>query len=114
MIIVHFMHLSFKSLYVALGKDAYSKNKVNFSEHKGMFVHLIFNYLKLIQNELVKDYGDDIILALEGTHSWRKSFYPEYKSNRKLSEHIDWDKEVFPLINEIVEVNIEQEMIINK
>ena len=60
MIIVDFMHLSFKSLYVALGKDAYSKNKVNFSEHKGMFVHLIFNYLKLIQNELVKDYDDKL------------------------------------------------------
>ena len=103
MIIVDFMHLSFKSLYVALGKNAYSKDKINFSEYKGMFIHLMFNYFKLIQNDFVKDYGDDIVLALEGTHSWRKSFYPEYKANRKLNDVIDWENEVFPLINEIID-----------
>ena len=85
MIIIDFAHLSFKSLFVALDKEAFSKNKVDFKKYKGMFIHLMFNYLKLVQTEFSKDYGNDIILALEGSSSWRKEFYPKYKANRVLN-----------------------------
>lgn len=104
MIIIDFAHLSFKSLFVALDKEAFSKNKVDFKKYKGMFIHLMFNYLKLVQTEFSKDYGNDIILALEGSSSWRKEFYPKYKANRVLNENIDWENDVFPTIDEIVEI----------
>ncbi len=104
MVLIDFMHLAFKSLYVAVGKEAYSKKQISFKNYHGMFVHLMFNYLKLIQTEYAKDYGNEIVLALEGSNSWRKSYYPEYKNNRKLSETFDWENEIFPAINEIIDV----------
>ena len=104
MIIIDFAHLSFKSLFVALDKEAFSKNKVDFKKYKGMFIHLMFNYLKLVQTEFSKDYGNDIILALEGSSSWRKEFYPKYKANRVLNENIDWENDIFPTIDEIIEI----------
>ncbi|QPX63276.1 putative RnaseH ribonuclease [Campylobacter phage F352] len=104
MVLIDFMHLAFKSLYVAVGKDMYSKQKLSFEKYHGMFVHLVFNYLKLVQTEYARDYGNEIVLALEGSNSWRKSYYPEYKTNRKLSDVFDWENEVFPAINEIIDV----------
>lgn len=104
MVIIDYAHLAFKSLYVTLGKESYSKSKVDFKKYKGMFIHLVFNYLKLAQCEFAKGYGNEIVLALEGAHSWRKSYYPKYKANRTLNENLDWENEVFPAINEIADI----------
>lgn len=100
MILIDMLNLSYRCFYIALGKDAYTKTKIDINEYKGMIIHLIFNNLKHIQTDLLRNFPNEIVIATESS-SWRKDFYPDYKANRKPNESIDIE-EFYSLYNEIL------------
>lgn len=117
MIIIDFAHLCYKSVFAVLGKEAYptknnpekgkiSKERWN-SEFKGLFIHYVFSYMKYCKKEYSNEFGNEIVIALEGGNNWRKEIYPQYKMNRLSSKekyNIDFEDYINPTINEIVEV----------
>ena len=116
MIIIDFAHLCYKSVFAVLGKEAYptkknpEKGKISKerweAEFKGLFIHYVFSYMKYCKKEYSNEFGDEIVIALEGGSDWRKEIYPNYKGNRTYSKekyNIDFEAYVNPTINEIIE-----------
>lgn len=116
MIIIDFAHLCYKSVFALLGKEAYStknnpeKGKISKerweAEFKGLFIHYVFSYVKYCKKEYSNEFGDEIVIALEGGSYWRKEIYPHYKGNRTYSKeiyNIDFEAYINPTINEIIE-----------
>lgn len=116
MIIIDFAHLCYRSVFVVVGKEAYptkknpEKGKISKerweSEFKGLFIHYVFSYIKYCKKEYANEFGDEIVIALEGGSGWRKEIYPSYKGNRTSSKekyNIDFEAYINPTIDEIIQ-----------
>lgn len=69
-----------------------------------LFKHLILNSIRSYIQKYRYDYGSEIVISVDAKDTWRKQFFPEYKSQRKKSQkedEVDWDW-VFGVINELV------------
>ena len=56
--------------------------------------HMIFNSIRSYLVKFRKDFGSEVIIAIDNKNTWRKSVFPQYKANRKKSKdnlNIDWD-----------------------
>ncbi len=56
--------------------------------------HMILNSIRGLISKNRTIYGSDIVLAVDGRNSWRKSVFPLYKKGRKKAKEesdIDWD-----------------------
>lgn len=71
----------------------------------GLCLHLAFTSIKKVWDQFD---GQHLVVCLEGK-SWRKSFYPEYKANRKIKANARSKKEIeddvifFDVMKEFVE-----------
>ena len=74
-------------------------NKVN---EEGMLRHMILNTLRMYNAKFKSEYGE-MVLCCDGANNWRRSYYPQYKANRKKSREesdFDWE-EAFRIMHQI-------------
>lgn len=116
MILIDFAHLCYRCVFSVVGEKAYptkknpEKGMISIEEwekeYKGLFIHYIFSYLKHCKKEYSNEFGNEVVIALEGGDNWRKEIYKEYKANRSNDKkyNLDFEGYIFPTINEIIEV----------
>jgi len=69
-----------------------------------MIRHMILNTLRMYRTKYKDKYGE-LVLACDGPNNWRKTFYPEYKANRRKGREestFDWDA-AFTIMNNVRE-----------
>ena len=69
-----------------------------------MIRHMILNTLRMYRSKYKDKYGE-LILACDGPNNWRKTFYPEYKANRRKGREestFDWAA-AFTIMNNVRE-----------
>jgi hypothetical protein len=76
-------------------------NKIN---DEDMLRHMILNSLRMYKQKFGEKYGD-MVLACDGPNNWRRSYFPQYKANRKKGREestFDWN-EAFRIMNQVRE-----------
>jgi hypothetical protein len=76
--------------------------KLNLQED--LIRHMILNTIRMYTLKFKEQYGDEVVIALEGG-SWRKSYFPQYKANRKKTrdtDTMDWNK-LYEIINKVTD-----------
>jgi hypothetical protein len=66
-------------------------NKVN---DENMLRHMILNSIRMYNKKFKQDYGQ-MVLCCDGPNNWRRTYYPQYKANRKKSRDessFDWQE----------------------
>lgn len=66
-------------------------NKVNDEQ---MLRHMMLNSVRMYNKKFKSEYGE-MILCCDGPNNWRRSYYPQYKANRKKSRDesgFDWQE----------------------
>lgn len=66
-------------------------NKVNDEQ---MLRHMMLNSVRMYNKKFKPEYGE-MILCCDGPNNWRRSYYPQYKANRKKSRDesgFDWQE----------------------
>lgn len=56
--------------------------------------HMVLNTIRSIKMRHKKTHGDELVIATDGRHYWRKDVFPYYKSNRAASRKesdFDWN-----------------------
>ncbi len=81
-------------------------NKVN---DENMLRHMILNSIRMYNKKFKQDYGQ-MILCCDGPNNWRKTYYPQYKANRKKSRDesgFDWQEafRIMHLVKEEIKEN---------
>ena len=69
-----------------------------------MIRHMILNTLRMYRTKYKDKYGE-LVLACDGPNNWRKTFYPEYKANRRKGREessFDWNT-AFTIMNNVRE-----------
>lgn len=69
-----------------------------------LFKHLVLNSIRSYIVRYRYAYGNEVVIAVDASNSWRKDFFPEYKAHRKEAkqkDNVDWSW-VFGVINELV------------
>ena len=69
-----------------------------------MIRHMILNTLRMYRSKYKGKYGE-LVLACDGPNNWRKTFYPEYKANRRKGREestFDWAT-AFTIMNNVRE-----------
>ena len=69
-----------------------------------MIRHMILNTLRMYRSKYKDKYGE-LVLACDGPNNWRKTFYPEYKANRRKGREestFDWAA-AFTIMNNVRE-----------
>lgn len=98
MILIDYNQIMLASLFVSIG------NHHNIDINENSIRHMFLNSLRANRNKFAKDFGE-IIICADGQRSWRKDYFPYYKSNRKKSREeseLDWT-ELFRIMNMIRE-----------
>jgi len=84
MILVDLQQICIANMYVQMGNNS---SKLD----EAMLRHMILNTLRGIRSKFTRDYGE-LVIACDHT-SWRKTFFPYYKANRRKSmaeSDMDW------------------------
>lgn len=69
---------------------------------EGMIRHMTLNSLRMYNKKFRDDYGQ-MILACDGANNWRRSYFPQYKANRRKGRDestFDWN-EAFHIMHKI-------------
>jgi len=84
MILVDYSHQSMRMLYVAISQAKPKKidGKYNTDDFFKMYMHLMLNSLRALDNKFGEKYGE-IILCIDARSYWRKDIFDGYKSKRK-------------------------------
>ena len=85
--------------YGGLSASTVAINKEN---DENMIRHMIINSLRLYRNAYKENFGE-LVIACDSKNNWRKSYYPQYKANRKKARDksgLDW-VEAFRIIGKI-------------
>jgi hypothetical protein len=54
--------------------------------------HMVLNQIRYLRNKFRSEYGDELVIASDGRHYWRKDVFPFYKANRaKARKQSDFD-----------------------
>lgn len=79
----------------------------NMPMEEGLVKHFIFNSIRANIVKFRRDYGKCIICS--DSTSWRYSYFPQYKANRKAARKEDpaWDV-VFKVMNQVVDILTDQ------
>ena len=88
--------------FAAVGIDL-AKNKSTDCD-RDFLRHLIINSIRGKFKKLSQS-DEDVVLAVDSPHSWRKDFFPNYKANRQISRKasaINWNS-IFESFNVILE-----------
>jgi len=67
-----------------------------------MIRHMILNSIRMYNKKFKKEYGQ-VILACDGSNTWRRSYFPNYKASRRKGRSestIDWNA-IFEILNKV-------------
>lgn len=95
MIIVDFSQIFMAAMFTQ-NPTAFSSGKVD-----GVMRHIVLNSIRLSRKKFGRNLG--VVIACEGSNSWRRQFFPHYKANRKTARTespYESDK-IFSLMKEI-------------
>ena len=87
--------------YSGIAVATIAVNKVN---DESMLRHMILNSLRMYNKKFREEYGQ-MILCCDGPNNWRRSYFPQYKANRRKGRDesdFDWNK-AFTIMNKIRE-----------
>jgi hypothetical protein len=85
--------------YSGIAVATIAVNKVN---DESMLRHMILNSLRMYNKKFREEYGQ-MILCCDGPNNWRKSYFPQYKANRRKGRDesdFDWNK-AFTIMNKV-------------
>ena len=71
---------------------------------EGFLRHLVLNSIRMYNKKYRDEYGQ-VVIAVDGSNSWRKRVFPQYKAHRKKNREassMDWDK-FFEILNTVRE-----------
>ena len=69
---------------------------------ESMVRHMILNSIRMYRMEHHDEYGE-VVLTWDSKHSWRRDYFPEYKTSRRKGREesdLDWD-DIFGTLNKI-------------
>jgi len=75
---------------------------INKQNDEGMIRHMTLNSLRMYNQKFKEKYGD-MVLACDGMNNWRRSYFPQYKANRRKGRDestFDW-AEAFRIMHTI-------------
>jgi len=70
---------------------------------ESMIRHMILNSIRMYRQKFKEEYGTNVILACDGPNNWRRTYYPQYKANRKKSRDdsdFDWNT-AWTILNQV-------------
>jgi hypothetical protein len=70
---------------------------------ESMIRHMILNSIRMYRQKFKAEYGTNVILACDGPNNWRRTYYPQYKANRKKSRDdsdFDWNT-AWTILNQV-------------
>jgi 5'-3' exonuclease len=94
MILMDYSQVMIATLFANIG------NHHNIDVDENLIRHMFLNSLRANRKKFTKEFGEMVICA-DGQKSWRREFYPYYKSSRRKSREeseLDWN-ELFRIIN---------------
>jgi hypothetical protein len=56
--------------------------------------HMVLNSIRMYNNKFREEFGDEMVVACDNKHYWRRDVYPYYKANRKKARDatdLDWN-----------------------
>lgn len=75
---------------------------INKQNDERMIRHMTLNSLRMYNKKFKEDYGQ-MVLACDGANNWRRSYFPQYKANRRKGRDestFDWN-EAFRIMHKI-------------
>lgn len=84
--------MDFSGIVISSASDYHSSTKEQIDI--GLLRHIALNSLLSVKDKLSK-YADEVVLAIDSKHYWRKDVFSYYKQNRKLAQKkdtMDWDR----------------------
>ena len=81
---------------------------VNKVDDENLLRHMVLNSLRMYRNTYKDKFGE-LVLCCDGKNNWRRSYYPQYKANRKKKREesdFDWNK-AFSIMNDLREELLE-------
>lgn len=100
MIIIDMNQIALASVMMQLRLD--ETTQVNESMVRHMILNSVRNYVMEFKSDYVQT-DEDIILAWDSKHYWRRDLFPQYKASRKKNReksNLDWNK-IFEVTNKI-------------
>lgn len=87
-------------------------NKVN---DESMLRHMMLNSIRMYNKKFKSEYGE-MILCCDGPNNWRRSYYPQYKANRKKTRDesgFDWQEafRIMHLVKDEIKANFPYKVI---
>lgn len=87
MILIDYSRISIAGVIASFGKSG-EKIEIDLARH------FILNTIRSSKMKLQQQFGNDVVIACDDRHYWRKDVYPYYKAHRKKgrdASSIDWD-----------------------
>ena len=81
MILIDLSQIMVASTMMSMGKE---ESEVDID----MVRHMILNSLRMYRSKYYDEYGE-LVLCCDGSHSWRREHFPQYKAARKSSREAD-------------------------
>lgn len=85
MILVDFSQIAYAAVHATTKKGAVDESFLR---------HLVLSSILHIQRKHCRRYGNEIVLACDGRHCWRRAYFTPYKWTRRQEnpkEELDWD-----------------------
>ena len=63
--------------------------------------HMILNVIRSYKNKFSEEFGDEVVIACDNRHYWRRKVFPHYKGHRKkarAASEYDWSA-IFDALN---------------
>ena len=95
-ILIDYNQVLLSNLFKSIG------NHQNVEISEDMVRHMFLNSLRYYRKKFKNDYGE-LIICVDGRHSWRRKIFPYYKAARKQTREdseLDWEN-LFEIINNI-------------
>jgi len=94
MIIVDLNQVMIANLMILINRKENASKKYYLINDENFLRHMVLNSLRAINvNYRNKQWGDEMVIATDAKRSWRKEYFPFYKSHRKkfrAESDLDW------------------------
>jgi hypothetical protein len=89
MIVIDFNQVAIAAFMGEMGHRGGTDVEVNIP----LLRHMILNTIRNYKNKFSDEFGDEVIIACDNRHYWRRTVFPQYKSHRKKAREdsgYDW------------------------
>jgi hypothetical protein len=89
MIVIDYNQVAIATFMAEIGYRGSKDIEVNLP----LLRHMILNVIRSYKNKFSAEFGDEIVIACDNRHYWRRKVFPYYKSHRKKvreASELDW------------------------